>query len=330
MKAVIPVAGVGSRLRPHTHTNPTTLINVAGKPILGHIVDALIDAGVESFVFVIGYMGEKVKNYVNETYTDLEKDFVVQNSRQGIAHAILASRDLIKEEDEILISLGDTIIELNLPELLASPSSVIGTKKVEDPRNFGVVVALDDRRITRVVEKPGIPKSNQGIVGIYKIKEVQQLLEAIEYNVENNIRTRGEFHLTDALMRMIEQGTVMKVFPIENWFDCGKKDNLIETNQVLLRRPGNSSVKSKCKNSIIIEPVSIAADCEIKNSIIGPYVSIGEKAVMNNAIFNNSIIGPYARIENVLLKNSILGADSALKGVFQSLNIGDSTEINSE
>jgi glucose-1-phosphate thymidylyltransferase len=331
MKAVIPVAGIGTRLRPHTHTQPKALIPVAGKPILGHIIDSLKEAGFKDFTFIIGYLGEKIQDYIQENYPELNSDFVVQTVREGIGHALWMARDHIKDEDQLLIALGDTVFDMSMPDFMKGDHSSIGIKKVEDPRRFGVVELGDDGFIKKLVEKPTVPVSNLAIVGIYKIKEVQALMDALEYNITNDIRTKNEFQLTDALMRMIDHGIKIGVYTVENWFDCGKKDALLETNAILLKK---SSSKGKhldrYENTIIIPPVNIHESCNIKNSIIGPNVSIGAQATVENSIIRESIIGPDAEIRNAVLHDSLIGNEASLRGLSQSLNIGDSTEINYE
>ena len=172
MKAIIPVAGAGTRLRPHTYTQPKALIPLAGKTILSIIVDQLREAGIRDFIFIIGYLGEKIQDYVTTHYPELNCSFVVQNERYGTGHAIALTRELVGT-DEVLIVLGDTIASYDLKEVLDDPYSVLGVKKVDDPRNFGVAEIEEDGFISRVVEKPSIPKSNMALVGVYKIKETE-------------------------------------------------------------------------------------------------------------------------------------------------------------
>jgi glucose-1-phosphate thymidylyltransferase len=327
MKAIIPVAGIGSRLRPHTHTQPKALVPVAGKPILGHIIDSITDVGINEFIFVIGYLGDKIQSYVTETYPQLTKSFVVQAQKEGIGHAIWTARDLVDDTDEILIVLGDTIFDVNLKEFVSLPYSAVGLKKVEDPRNFGVVEMGEDGYITRLVEKPNIPKSNMAMVGIYKIKEAKSLMNALNHLIENDLRTHNEFQLTDALMHMVTEGLKLKSFKVEEWYDCGKKEVLLATNAMLLSRLPKIESPS-FENTIIIHPVSIPASCRIQNSIIGPNVSIGENTYVDHSILKNSIIGSYSQLEDVVLRDSLVGNDASLKGLTQSLNLGDSTEIN--
>lgn len=327
MKAIIPVAGIGSRLRPHTHTQPKALVPVAGKPILGHIIDSIIEVGVTEFIFVIGYLGDKIQSYVTETYPHLNKNFVVQAQKEGIGHAIWTAKELINEHDEVLIVLGDTIFDVNLKEVIALPYSAVGLKKVDDPRNFGVVEIDEQGIITKLVEKPNIPKSNMAMVGIYKIKEAKALMNALNHLIENDTRTHNEFQLTDALMHMVNEGITLKSFKVEEWYDCGKKEVLLTTNAMLLGRMKDLETP-QFENTIIIQPVSIPASCRIQNSIIGPNVSIGENTYVDHSILKNSIIGSYSQLEDVVLRDSLVGSDASLKGLTQSLNLGDSTEIN--
>ena len=329
MKAIIPVAGAGTRLRPHTYTQPKPLIPVAGKTIISFIVDQLVEVGIRDFVFVIGYLGEKIKLYLEKEYPELNKTFVQQNTREGSAHAIWTARETIADTDEIFIVFGDTIIDLDLQLVLDQPNSCFCVKKVSDPREFGVVEYDNDGIVSRVVEKPNIPKSNMAMVGLYKIKEVKTLIEVIEEHITNNVRTHGEYQLTDAFMGMINRGVKFSTIPVNNWFDCGKKEILLETNAMLLDKEGYASSNlPSYDNTIIIHPVSIGENCSISNSIIGPHVTVGHNVKISHSIIKESIIGSYASIEEVVLTYSLVGNDAAIKGLSQSLNIGDNTEID--
>ena len=328
MKAIIPVAGIGTRLRPHTHTQPKALIPIAGKPILAHIIESLIKAGITEYVFVIGYMGDKIENYISTHFPKISAEYVIQTTGRGTGYAIYLAKEQIKDAGEILIVLGDSIVDVNLDEVLKSDVSMLGVKKVEDPRLFGVAELDQEGYIKRLVEKPMIPKSNLALVGLYKINESNKLIEAIAFNIDNKVTSQNEYQLTDALMRMVEQGTKFKTFDVDNWFDCGKKEILLETNSTLLKRLNYDTSKYKFENTIIIDPVFVGDNCKISNSIIGPNVSIGDNAILNYSVLKDSIIGPYAQIEYAILESSIIGNDAMYKGMKQSLNIGDSTEIN--
>lgn len=328
MKAIIPVAGAGTKLRPHTYTQPKALIPLAGKTILSIIVDQLREAGIKDFIFIIGYLGEKIKNYVEHEYPDLNCSFVHQNERFGTGHAINLTRELVGD-DEVIIILGDTIAEYDVKVIIDSPISMLGVKKVDDPRNFGVAEIEEDGMINRVVEKPSIPKSNMALVGVYKIKETGFMFSCLEKLIVTNDNGHEEFSLTDALECMMQRGAKFKSFKVQNWFDCGKRETLLESNATLLKKfGGNISDKHNFENTIIIPPVSIAEGCEIKNSVIGPNVAIGEFTKLNHAIIKDSIIGSYSNLFEIVLSKSLIGSDAEVRGVNRSLNIGDNTAID--
>lgn len=331
MKAIIPVAGIGSKLRPHTHTQPKALVPVAGKPILAHIVDILITGGIKDFCFIIGYLGDKIESYISENYQDhgLNVEYVIQEPREGIAHALWCARESVRNEKEVLIMLGDTILNLDIHEFLKMPGSVLGTKKVDTPGSFGVVEIDSQDNVKRLVEKPKIPKSNLALVGIYKLTKPKLFVESIEAIIDKGIKTLGEYQLTDALMEMLQHGESMSIFPVNNWYDCGKKDSLLEANAILLSSDEFMETAGyDFPNTVIIPPVSIAENCHIEHSIIGPYVAVGEETLVRNSIIKNSIIGSYSRLDVAVLNGSVIGSDTILKGPSQSLNIGDNTEIN--
>lgn len=328
MKAIIPVAGIGTRLRPHTHTQPKSLIPVAGKPILAHIVDQLVINGITEFVFIIGYLGDKIEEYITRNYSEINAQFIIQTTGKGTGHAIWLAKEAIANEP-VLIIFGDTICEVDWDKIIQSPVSLLGVKKVDDPRQFGVAELNAEGKIVRLVEKPAIPKSNLALVGIYKIIETKMMMDCIINNIENNLKTQGEFHLTDALMCMITKGNVFEAINVDSWFDCGKKEILLQTNELLLKRGNFQKVNPDLvENSIIIPPVFIGIGSKVKNSIIGPNVSIGENALVESSIIKESIIGPFAELYNSVLSNSLIGNDAYLQGTVHSLNLGDSAEIN--
>ncbi len=329
MQVIIPVAGAGTRLRPLTYTQPKVLISVAGKPILSFIIDDLLENGITDFVFVIGYLGEKIKEFVESNYPHISARFVTQENREGLGHAIWRAKELIDINRELIIQLGDTIVDIDIKKILAESYSTLGVKKVEDPRAFGVAEIDADGFIKAVVEKPAIPKSNMALVGFYFIRETQKLMDALEYNVNNQLRNNNEYYLTDALMKMIKDGVKFKSQKVDSWFDVGKKDILLETNAILLKKLADKATnKGSSDNCIIVPPVNIAQGAKLKNSIIGPNVSVGENTEINYSIIKNSIIGSFTRLEHVVLHSSLIGSDSSITGLSQSLNIGDNTEID--
>lgn len=327
MKAIIPVAGAGTKLRPHTYTQPKALIPLAGKTILSIIVDQLKEAGITDFIFIIGYLGDKIQDYVLANYPDLNCHFVTQSDRHGTGHAVDLTKEIVGS-DEVLIVLGDTIAEYDVKEVIQSPYSMLGIKKVDDPANFGVAEIEDDGFISRVVEKPAIPKSNMALVGIYKIKETRFLYSCLNKIIHTNV-DYDDFNLTDALECMIQQGAKFQSFKVSNWYDCGRKESLLESNAILLKKfGGNVSETNHFQNTIIIPPVSIGEGCMIKNSVIGPNVAIGEHTNLTNAIIKDSIIGAYSNLIEIVLNSSLIGNDAEVKGVSRNLNIGDNTAID--
>ena len=327
MIAIIPVAGAGTKLRPHSYTQPKALIPLAGKTVLSIIIDQLNGAGIKDFVFIVGYLGDKIQDYVKSKYPELKAHFIHQVDRQGVGHAIRMTRSIVKQE-EVIVVLGDTICEYNVQEVVNSPFSMIGVRKVDDPREFGVAEIEEDGFINHVVEKPQIPKSNMALVGVYKIKETEEMFQCLENNIRQGLRSHGEYSLTDALDCMLKSGTKFKSFKVENWFDCGRKETLLESNATLLKKYAVKTDAAQFENTVIIHPVSISVGCTIKNSIIGPNVSIGENATIDYSIVKNSIIGSFSNLYDIVLDDSVIGSDTNLRGETRSLNIGDNTSID--
>lgn len=322
MRAIIPVAGVGSRLKPHTYTIPKVLLNVGGKPILAHILDKLISENITKTTFVIGHLGDKIEEFVKSEYPKLDCEFVVQKELGGLGHAIYTAIPTFDDKD-IFIILGDTIFDVNLNSVFNNNCSMIGVKEVEDPRRFGVAV-LKKGEVEKLVEKPTDPISNLAIVGLYYISEAQALADCLTELVEKDIRTNGEIQLTDALQKMIEHGNRICTFPVEGWYDCGKQETLLETNRILL---DDKCTDKKFDNVVINNPVYIADDVEISDSIIGPYATISKGSKISESIIKDSIIGENSEIKASLLEKSIIGNNTLIKGRYKKLNTGDSTEI---
>lgn len=323
MRAIIPVAGVGSRLRPHTYSVPKVLLNVAGKPILGHILDKLIGEGINEATIVVGYLGEMIQEFVRSSYPELRVDYVEQEEALGLGHAIYLSRHTIGT-DPLLIILGDTIFDVDLRPVLRGGSSALGVKAVDDPRRFGVA-EVENGVIRRLVEKPENPTSNLAVVGLYYIRNSALLVECLNDIVAGNLRTKGEFQLTDALQRMIERGEQMTTFPVDGWYDCGKPETLIATNRALLEK---HSTTREIDGVVVVEPVFIAATAVLENCVIGPNTTVSAGATVSDAIVRNSIIGENAQVRKALLDNSIVGPGAAVLGSYKRINVGDSSEID--
>ncbi len=327
MKVVIPMAGTGKHLRPHTYSQPKPLIPIAGKPLIRHIVDNLVQAGFTEYVFVLGYLGEKARQYLLTTYGDtLQLYFVQQEPRLGLAHAIWVCRELIEADPAILVVLGDTLLQLNWRDFTHGDISRLATARVENPSSFGIAEVDSDGLIRRLVEKPAIPRSNMALAGAYYIRGPARLLSAIQYLMDNHILSHGEYHLTDALERLIQEGHVFQAYAVEHWLDCERKEALLEANRLLLRADSVEDFPAY-PETIIIPPVYIPPSCKLHRAIIGPYVTLGEGAEIQNAIIQDSIIGAYARIHRIILRSSVIGGEVTIQGHETQLNLGDHTDI---
>jgi glucose-1-phosphate thymidylyltransferase len=323
MKAIIPTAETGRGLKAQTHTMPKALLNVAGKPILGHILDELVEVGVDHAILVVGPFGEPVREFVSSRYR-IPFDIVEQKERKGIGHAIYQARDYVDPDEPVLIVLGDTIVKADFESVIGGPMSAIGVRAVEDPSRFGVV-QIKDQRVARLIEKPETPVSNLAIVGIYYFTRSGRLFQALSEIVEEGVQTRGEFHLTDAIMRMIEKGEPLRAVTVNGWFDCGEPESLLQTNRFFLEE---AATAVEVEGSIVVPPVFIAPSARIVRSVVGPYVTIGEGASIVDSIVRDSIVNERAAVENCLLDRSLVGESAAVRGKFQRLNVGDSAEVD--
>ena len=320
--AVIPVAGSGTRLKPHTHTLPKALLTVAGKPILGHILDQVAAVRPEKVVLVIapGPQGERLREYALGR-DDLRVECVVQERPLGLGHAVAQARDAVQGAP-VLILLGDTIVRASLEPLVAEGSR-IGVHEVEDPRRFGVAV-LQGARITSLVEKPEKPASNLALVGLYYLRNAPLLFRCLDELIASGSRTRGEIQLTDALQRMIAAGEDLRPFPVEGWYDCGKTETLLATNRALL---DVQSVTASRPGVVVLPPVALDPAADVLHAVIGPHASIGPGARVRRAVVRNSIINEGAIVEDILLDGSVVGERAVVRGAYQRLNVGDSSEV---
>lgn len=323
MRAVIPVAGIGTRLKPHTYTTPKVLLNVGGKPMLGHILDKLLEEKVHKATFVIGHLGNQIKDYVESEYPSIKADFIEQKKMEGLGHAIYTAIPTF-DDKEIFIILGDTVFDVYLKDVFKNKQSALGVKKVDDPARFGVAV-LENGFIKKLVEKPTTPISNLALVGLYYIANADVLVKSLNKLVEKDIRTKGELQLTDALQMMLDDGEKMKTFDVDGWYDCGKPETLLSTNKFLLDKKSSSR---KFENAVIISPSYIADDAKIDNSVIGPYATIDKGCIIKESVIKNSIVGANSQVSKAMLSGSIIGNNTVVKGAFKRLNIGDSTEID--
>ncbi len=324
MRAIIPVAGMGTRLRPHTHTQPKVLMHVAGKPILAHILDELVAVGVDEVILVVGYLGDMIEAYARERYSRLRLHFVQQTEPLGNGHAVFVAREHL-DGAPVLILFGDTIIKGDLAGLVRSTRTLAGVKEVEDPRRLGVVELNAEGRVRRLLEKPTDPPTNLALVGVYFISDSRALRVALDRLVQENRRARGELWLADGLQLMIDAGVDMRIFPIEHWYDCGTVDALLAANRALLEATPPS--RRQFDRAIVKPPSFVSPTATIEDSVVGPHVSIADGARVVNSILRDSIINAQASVEDALLEHSIVGEHTVVRGRPGRINVGDSSAV---
>jgi len=320
LKIVIPVAGVGTRLRPHTYSIPKPLLPVAGKEMLAHVVDPLVELDPEEVIFVVGYLGDKIVEYVKQKYK-FKATFVEQNDLLGLGFAVNVALQKINS-GRLMIILGDTIARTDFADFISN-GDAIGLKKVRDPRRFGIAV-VENGKIVEFEEKPSEPRSDLAIIGLYYFDNSDVLKEHIEKLIKSGKTTRGEVQLTDALDLMVRGGRTFRPYEVDGWYDCGKKETMLSTNRELLL---DSSESDDYAGSVIIPPVYIAPSAIIEDSVIGPYVSIMDDTEIKRSVIRNSIISRKAVVEDSLLDESLIGESANIRGKFRILNAGDSSEV---
>jgi glucose-1-phosphate thymidylyltransferase len=320
LKVVIPAAGGGTRLKPHTHTTPKVLLHVAGKPILGHIMDLVVPLQPQEVVVVVGPQREQIESYLTGAY-QLKLSFAVQEEPQGLGHAVAQARDFARGAPTLVL-LGDTILDLDLKQMVGGGNQ-LGVRVVDDPRRFGVV-ELEDGAVVHVVEKPTQPRSNLAIVGVYYFQDSRPLFDALDELIRQDQRTRGEFQLTDALELMVCQGVRIQPATVDHWLDCGTPDAMLDTNRYLLARKSRVVTRP---GVVVIPPVCIEDSAVIHHSVIGPNVSIGERVQIHRSLVRDSIVNHDAIILDAMLGHSILGPRAKVQGTPLKLNLGDSSEF---
>lgn len=323
MKAIVPVAGIGTRLRPHTLSTPKSLLHVAGKAILAHIADELIAAGIDEIVLVVGHLGERIQAFANERYSGFHLHFVRQEEPLGNGHAVYVARDYL-DGSPVLIIFGDTIIKGDLEKLVKSSRSLAGVKEVEDPRRLGVVELDGNGNIARLLEKPENPPTNLAVIGAYFIEDSKALRTALERQVAEHRQSRGEFWLADGLQLMIDAGEKMGVFRVEHWYDCGTVEALLQANRELLELEPPHARQMQGAN--VISPSHIDPSATIENSAIGPHVSVAERALIVRSVIRDSIVGPGALVQDSRLEHSLVGENALVRGRSGRITVAETGE----
>jgi len=330
MKIILPVAGKGTRLRPHTHTKAKSLVHVAGKTVLEHIVSRLLSLKAEEFIFITDENGQQIESFMANRFPELSCTYTVQQERLGPAHAVCLAAPRIKAGDDVLVVFNDTIFVADLkriPLLCEGCDGLIYSKEVEDYQRFGVNVVRDGF-IVDMVEKPDTPVSRLAQVGLYYLRDGKGFMDSILQTIDAGETVKGEYYLPAVFMRMIREGKKFRAPEIDAWLDCGKPETLLETNRYLLK--GRHHSHGKVENSVLIEPVHIGRGAVVRDCVLGPNVSVASGSVIETSIISDTIVNADTHVSNMILSASILGESAQLVGAPRHMNIGDHSLIEME
>lgn len=310
MKVIIPLAGRGTRMRPHTHTKAKPLLPVAGKPVLDHVIDALKELPITEYIFITGHLKDQIEEHIKKRYS-FKATFIEQKNKDGTAGAIKLAQPYVNEP--VLIVFVDTIFDADLNITKDSlDSGIIWAQEVEDYSRFGVIVHDDNGYMQKMVEKPSEPISKLANIGLYYVRDYKLMFEGIKHVYEKDITVKGEYFLTDAFQYMIDNGAKLKVTKVDGWYDCGKPETTLESNAILLkRRHASNSPTEGCK---VTQPVYIGKNCTLKDCTIGPNVSIADNCTVSSATLSNCIVDEGSHVENIELSESILGENTYIEG----------------
>jgi glucose-1-phosphate thymidylyltransferase len=330
IKVVIPMAGLGTRLRPHTWSKPKQLISVAGKAMIDHVLDSLSTLPETldiELVNIVGYLGDQIEVYLRERYPQVKAHFVVQDDPRGQSHAVQLAQQYLS--GPMLVVFADTLIETDLSFLMNEPLEAIAwVKPVADPRRFGVVELGEGGMVKRLIEKPAEMHNNLAVVGFYYFKSSEDLLHAIDEQMERGLHLKGEYYLADAVNIMLERGLKMRVQKVDTWLDAGTPEALLETNRYLLEHGADNSSEAMQRDGIVmIPPVFVHPTAQVTESIIGPNVSLGAGCRVRHSIIRDSILEDEAQATNVILENSLVGRSAHLSRRPGVVNAGDNTEV---
>ncbi len=324
MKLVIPMAGLGTRMRPHTWTRPKPLLPVAGRPMLSHILDRFKDLPIDEYVFIVGWLGDQVEDYMSQNY-DIPATFVKQDEMLGQAHAIWLARERL--EGPLFLMFVDTLFDdVDLTDLDKQDlDGMIFTKEIDDPRRFGVVEVDSTGRATKLIEKPESVDNKTVLMGLYYFQDGAWLARACQELMERQIKTKGEYYLSDTVTLMIQQGANFRTRPVGVWQDTGKPETAFETQRYLLEHGHDNSYLAPRPGVVVNPPVFIHPQAIVEQSVIGPNVAIHEDAVVRDCHLRDTIVDEGANLSGVKLSHSIVGRWVKLSEEFHQVNIGDSS-----
>ncbi len=326
MKVVIPMAGYGTRLRPHTYSRPKPLITIAGQPMLKHLLDSLAVLDIDEYIFIVGYLGDQLEHYIRQTYR-FKATFVQQKELSGQSPAIYLTREHLS--GPTLLLFADTLFKADLSVIKNTTADAIAfVKEVDDPRRFGVVETDPDGRITRFIEKPESLDNRQVIIGLYYLRDASQMLRAIETQFEQQRMTRGEYYIADAFQIMIEQGANFRTHPVQTWLDTGKPETVLETNRYLLENGFDNSAQAVVPGVSIIPPVNIHTEARVARAVIGPHVTIAAGCEITDSIIRDSVIEEGAQVVSAQISGSLIGRGARVVGHTHTLIVGDHSTVD--
>lgn len=330
MNAIIPLAGKGTRLRPHTLHTPKPLLKVAGKPVLAYLLDDLLALGVEEFVFIVGYLRDEVERWIRHNYPDLKAHYVLQEVQDGTAGAIALGEPYVN--GEVLIVFADAVLEVDygsIRDLDSAYGGVIYAMEVEDYQRYGVIVTNDDGTMARIVEKPSEPISKLANIGLYYIRDHALLYEGVRHTLASPPGPSGEFYLTDAFQYMVDHGSRILTAPVKGWWDAGKPETLLETNAHLLDSGrGGVDPDAVLEDAEVVEPVRIEAGVHVRGGRVGPNVTLEAGAVLERATVRDAVIGAGATVADADLRNSLVGAHADVRGLAGSVSVADYSVVD--
>jgi glucose-1-phosphate thymidylyltransferase len=331
IKVVIPMAGLGTRLRPQTWSKPKQLVSVAGKPVLDHVLDMLStlpDPQNIELINIVGYLGDQIEDHMREHHPGIKSNFVLQDDPRGQSHAIYLAREFLS--GPMMVVFADTLIDTDLSILADEEHDAIAwVKPVPDPRRFGVAVLDQDEQVTQLIEKPQEMDNNLVVVGFYYFRSAEDLLSAIETQMERDVQLKGEYFLADAINIMLENGLKMRPERIDIWLDAGTPEALLETNRYLLENGHANSHQLPDRSGVVINPpVFVHPTAELENCVVGPFASIGAGARVSSSIVRDSILENEAQVVNVSLENSLIGRHAQVQSRPGSVNVGDNTIVS--
>ena len=330
LKVVIPMAGLGTRLRPQTWSKPKQLLSVAGKPVLDHVLASLASLPESTdieLVNIVGYLGDQIEEHLKKNFPEIKSHFITQENPRGQSHALkLAEAHL---NGPLLVVFADTLIETDLSKLNSeSAEALVWVKEVSDPRRFGVAEVGGDGWVKRLIEKPTDIENNLAIVGFYYFRDGSRLIDAIDEQIKSNLQLKGEFFLADAVNILLEHGMKMHTQQVNVWLDAGTPEALLETNRYLLQKGLDNSIDAAKRQGIAVyPPVYIHPSAKITGSIIGPDVSIGAGCLVDHSIIRDSILEEEADAAGIILEHSLVGRRACLRSRPGIINVGDNTEL---